>query len=249
MSAAVEEALSQAREIDSDFREFFDTVNSVMDWVPGFLEHLIQPIIDGLGWLGDKIKEFWDSIADVLDNTGSPSKLEAHAEILSGTIMPALHDISDKISPSKLPSNIEWSGSGATAYFGVVGEQKASAETARDLAGELSNTLKELANGIEDFWIAMGIAFAALIVGTVAAIVEACTVVGIPPAIVTIIAAIGIALGAITAAIVALKAIFDTIDTSQDKIDQGLVKLGEDWAMATPEAQAKIDNPGEWKPS
>jgi len=249
MSSTVEDALAQARDIDSDFRGFFDKVNSVMDWVPGFLEHLIQPIIDGMNWLGEKIKEFWDGIKEFLDNTGSPSKLEAHAEVLSGTIMPALQAISDKITPSKLPSNVEWSGSGATAYFGVVGEQKSSADTARDLSGELSNTLKELANAIENFWIAMGLAFASVIVGTVAAIAEACTVIGIPPAIITICAAIGIALGAITVAIVELKSIYDTIDTSQDKIDQGLVKLGEDWAMATPAAQAKIDNPGEWTPS
>jgi uncharacterized protein YukE len=248
MSATIEEALGQAREIDGDFRDFYDKVNSVIDWVPAPLEHLIRPILDGLEWLGERIKEFWDSVADFLDNTGSPSKLEAHAQVLFDSVAKPLETISGDIALDKLPSHIEWTGSGATAYHTIVPKQEKNASDLKDLATDLGNTLKELANGIENFWIAMGFAFGALIVGAVAAIVEACTVVGIPLAIATICAAIGVAIAAIGAAVIEIKTIYDTIDTSQDKIEQGLVDVGEAWAQATPDAQAKMEDPGEWKP-
>jgi|SRR5882757_5220768 len=248
MSPTIEDAVSQARDIDGDFREFFDKVNSVMDWVPGFLEHLIQPIIDGMEWLGNKIKEFWDGVTEFLDNTGSPSKLEAHAQALFDSVAKPLNTISGDIAIDKMPTHIEWTGSGATAYHTIVPKQEKNASDLKDLATDLGNTLKELANGIENFWIAMGFAFGALIVGAVAAIIEACTVVGIPAAIATIAGAIGLALAAIGTAVIELKGIYDTIDTSQDTIEQGLVDIGEAWAKATPEAQAKIDDPGEWKP-
>lgn len=248
MSPTIEEAVEQSREIEGDFREFFEKVNSVLDWVPGYLEHLIQPILDGMSWLGEKIAEFWITVNEFLDNTGSPSKLEAHAQALFDSVAAPLNTISGDIALDKMPTHIEWTGSGATAYHTIVPKQEKNASDLKDLATDLGNTLKELANGIENFWIAMGFAFGALIIGAVAAILEACTVIGIPAAIATIVAAIGVAVAAIGTAVIEFKSICDLIDTSQDAIDQGLVDIGEAWAQATPEAQAKIDDPGEWKP-
>jgi uncharacterized protein YukE len=247
-SPAIDEGLSKAREIGDNFSDFFDTVNDVLDWVPGFLEHLIQPAIDAVNWLKGKIEEFWNTVKEFLDNTGSPSKLEAHSEALINGVFNPLNTMAGDIAPEKLATSTEWTGSGAEAYKQVVPAEVKGVEGLRDLSKDLANTLKELANGIENFWIAMGVAFASLIVGAIAAIAEACTIIGIPAAVATIAGAIGLAIGAIGTAIMELKGIYDTIDTSQDTIDQGLTELGEEWAKASPENQAKIEDPGQWEP-
>jgi hypothetical protein len=50
--------------------------------------------------------------------------------------------------------------------------------------------------------------------------------------------------------VIELKGIYDTIDTSQDKIGQGVTKLGEEWAKATPENWQKVNTLGSdnWRP-
>lgn len=248
MSAAIAEAFREVKEIEDGIREFFEKVNGLLEWVPGFLEDLIQPVLDGLEWLNRKVAEFWAEIREFLDNTGNPDKLERHSEALINNVANPLTTISGNIAMEKLATNTEWTGSGAEAYKAIVPPQGDGLKDLRDLATDLGNTLKELANGIENFWIAMGFAFGALVVGIVAAIAEAATIVGAPAAIVTIAGAIGVALAAIGTAVMELKGIYDTIDTSQDTIDQGVTELGEEWARATPENQAKIENPGEWRP-
>jgi uncharacterized protein YukE len=247
-SPAIDEAIELAKDIEEGIQDFFDTVNNVLDWVPGFLEHLIQPILDGMAKINQAISEFWAEVKEFLDNTGSPSKLEAHAEALLTGVFTPLGDIGGSIAPEKLATSTEWTGSGAEAYKQVVPAQGNGIGGLKDLAKDLANTLKELANGIENFWIAMGIAFASLVVEIVAAVAGGVSIVGIPVAIGVILVALPITIGAIGTAIVELKGIYDTIDTSQDTIDQGLTKLGEEWAQASPDNQAKIEDPGQWQP-
>lgn len=248
MSSAIDEALDQVQEIRDGIQDFFDNVNNLLQWVPGYLEYLIKPIVDGLDWLNRQIAEFWGEIKEFLDNTGSPDKLEHYHEVLIKNVAKPAGDIAGNIAIEKLSTNTEWTGSGAEAYKALVPSQGDGLKDVRDLATDLANALKELANGIENFWIAMGFAFGALIVGIVASIAEAATIIGIPAAIVTICGALGVAIAAIGTAVIELKGIYDTIDTSQDQIDQGVTALGEEWAKATPSNQAKMNNPHEWHP-
>jgi hypothetical protein len=248
MSAAIEEAVQQVRKVDSGIREFFDTINWFLQRVPEPLEYLIQPIVNGMRRLDGKYSDFRNELNGFMLTPGDYAKLESYFEVLVNEVAKPLNTIAGDIAMDKLETSTEWTGSGAEAYKAVVPAQGDGLKDVADLATELGNTLKELSNGIEDFWIAIGFAVAALVVGIAAALAEAATVVGAPPAIVTVIAALGIALAFITTAVIELKSIYDTLDTGLDSISQEIDKVGDEWAKATPQNQAKIDNPRQWRP-
>lgn len=243
-SAAIQEAVKKANEIDQKVQSFFDKVNDLLEWVPGFLSDLIRPILDGLAAIKRKFDEFWAPLKEQFDNFGNPPKLEEYSATWRETVANPIRTISDDVKLENMSTNIEWEGRGAEAYKTIVPPQSEGLADIKDLAVDISETLKELANGIEDFWIAIGIALGSLVIGMVAAIVEAATVVGIPAAIATIIAAIGVAFAAVTAAIVALKGIYDTLDTKQEAIQNGLNDLGDKWSKS----KHGMNNPADWEP-
>lgn len=55
----VYETSRKAQEIEQKVREFFDKVDEVISWVPGIFSHLIEPIVQGMEHLAQKIQEFW----------------------------------------------------------------------------------------------------------------------------------------------------------------------------------------------
>lgn len=249
MSSAIQEAQAKAGDIETKIEDFFGTVNSLLEHVPGFLEHLIEPIKQGLEKLKKKIQGFWDKINEFLENTGDPEKLKQYATTWRDKIGNPIGHIAETISEEKLETNTEWTGSGAEAYKAVIPSQKDGLDSIKDASTDLSSTLKELADGIEDFWIAMGIAFGSLVVGMASAAVEAATVVAIPGAIATAIGALGVAVGFIGDAIIQVKGIYDTIDNSQTDIGQDLKDMGDKWAKAKPVNQKKIDDDKQWEPN
>ncbi|WP_216212411.1 hypothetical protein [Amycolatopsis aidingensis] len=247
MSAVIEEAVRKSDEVEGKVQDLFGKVNDALDWIPWPFDYLVQPITAGMEKLQAEVQKFWQELAEYLDNVGNPGKLQAHAEQWRDQVGNPIGAIADGIALEKLATNTEWTGSGAEAYKAIVPPQGDGLNKMKSLSIELSKTLQDLANGIEDFWIAIGIALGSLVVGIVAAIVEACTVVAIPAAILTAIAAIGVAITFIGAAVVALKGIYDKIDTSQTTIKQGITDLGTEWARAEPRNQKKIDTPGQWE--
>lgn len=244
----IREGLEAAKDVEEGIQDFFDTVNGVLEWVPDALSHLIDPIIEGMNAVAAKVDEWWTEIGDFLDNTGSPDKLEEHAEKWKEEIAKLCGDIAGDVDMSKLSTNTEWTGSGAEAYKAVVPPQGAALNGMKGAANTIAATLKDLANGIENFWIAFGIAAASLLVAIAAAIVEACTVVAIPATIPTLLTGLGIAIAAIAFGVTELKGIHDTIDTKQDAIETEIDNVGEEWAKATPENAGKIADTGQWEP-
>lgn len=248
MSTTVHVALRQSREIEKAIKDFYDAVNWVLQKIPESLQYLIKPAIDGMRRLGKLITEFWEQANKLLAQAGDSDKLEAHAEALFTKVAKPLGEIAGNVAIDKLETNTAWTGSGAEAYKAIVPAQGGGLEDLRDFANELGNTLKEVANGIENFWLAIALAYGALVVAIIGAIAEACTGVGIVLSVATVAAGIGVALGAATTAAVELKSIYDTMDTAQDSISQGIEQLGNEWAKATPKNQARIDAPDKWRP-
>lgn len=248
MSATVYVALRQSKEIEKAIKDFYDAVNWVLQKIPESLQYLIKPAIDGMRRLGKLIAEFWERANKFLAQAGDSDKLEAHAEALFTKVAKPLGEIAGNVAIDKLETNTAWTGSGAEAYKAIVPAQGGGLEDLRDFANELGNTLKEVANGIENFWLAIALAYGALVVAIIGAIAEACTGVGIVLSVATVAAGIGVALGAATTAAVELKSIYDTMDTAQDSISQGIEQLGDEWAKATPRNQARIDSPDKWRP-
>lgn len=248
MSVAVDASLRQAKQIEREFGEFYDGVNWLLRWVPDSLADLVEPVVSGMNDLNRTISQFWVEVRPFLEHPGNPDKLVRHATVLLDDVATPLADIRGTIALQRLATSTEWTGSGAKAYRAVARTQGESLDDLRDLATELSHTLRELAKGIEDCWLAIGLALAALVVGIVTAAGEAVTIIGIVPGIATAASAVRVTRAAINAAVAELRNLRDTVDQSQDTISERIAALGDRWARATPRTQAKINDPDQWRP-
>lgn len=231
-SPAIQQANDKFHELQQKIDDFFNKVNDVLSWVPGFLSDLIKPIEDGLNALRQKVKEFWDRVNQLIDQPGSPTRLHQVAEDWVNKVGNVVGDIAGEISLDKLQTNLDWQGRGAEAYKTTVPAQVDGLNSVKDLANQLRSSLDNLGNGIETFWTAMGVAGAVFAVGAAGAIVAACTVVGIPAAIAAILAAAGVSIGLVTTAILSLQALTNTISTEQTTIAQKVHDLGDQWAKS-----------------
>lgn len=242
-SPAIDLANEKLGELSAKIQEFFDKVDDVLSWVPGFLSDLIEPIQRGLAAFSEKVKEFWDRVNQLIDQPGSPTRLRQVAEDWINTVGNIVGDIiASHLTLDKLQTNLEWQGRAAEAYKATVPQQVTGLESIKGLANQLRASLDNLGNGIETFWTAMGIAAGVFVVGAVAAIAGACTVVGIPAAIAAIATAAGVSIGLVTTAILSLQSLTNTISTEQTTIAQNVHDLGDEWARSNIGAmQSKSD--------
>lgn len=243
-SLVIDEAVAKVNEIERKIQEFFDKVNDVLSSVPGFLDHLVDPIIQGMYQIRQEMQEFWDRLNQFLTNRGDPEKLRAYADDWRESIGNRLGDMAEDIKLYRLRSNIEWEGSAAEAYKAIVPAQSEGLEGIKSLAIQINTSLKSLANGIEDFWTAILIAFGMFVVAIAAAIVGAATVAGIPAAIAALLTAIGACIALIHTAITQRDSLEDMIKTEQDTIAQGTVDIGTEWAKSS----TSMSNPADWEP-
>ncbi|GHF32750.1 uncharacterized protein YukE [Amycolatopsis bartoniae] len=228
-SPAIQQANDKFHELQQKIDDFFNKVNDVLSWVPGFLSDLIKPIEDGMNALRDKVKEFWGRGNQLIDQPGSPDRLHQVAEDWVNKVGDVVGDIAGQISLDKMQTNLDWQGRGAEAYKAAVPAQVSGLNSVKDLANQLRSSLDNLGNGIETFWTAMAVAGGVFVVGAIAA---ACTVVGIPAAIAAIVTAAGLSIGLITTAILSLQALTNTISTEQTTIAQKVHDLGDQWAKS-----------------
>jgi hypothetical protein len=224
-SPAIQQADDKFRELQQKIDDFFNKVNDVLSWVPGFLSDLIQPIEDGLNALKQKVKEFWDRVNQLIAQPGSPTRLHQVAEDWVTMVGNVVGDIAGRIGLDKLQTNLDWEGRGAEAYKATVPAQVSGLNSVKDLANQLRSSLDNLGNGIETFWTAMAVAAGVFVVGAIGAIAAACTVVGIPAAIAAIATAAGVSIGLVTTAILSLQSLTNTIA-------QQVHDLGDQWAKS-----------------
>jgi len=227
----IQQCEDKSREVEKEIQRLFDQVNRVLSHVPGVLEYLIRPIVDGMEALGKSVQEFWDRVNKVWDQPGDPDKLKEVGEQWVNHVGNALGDIADTIKLDQLRTNVEWTGRAARAYSATVPPQSEGLESIKDIAGQMRGSLTNLANAIENFWTAFWFTLAGLVVGIVIAIACACTVVGIPAAIVELAAILTASIAAVGAMIAAVEARNDTIDVEQTVIKQKIDDLGADWKM------------------
>ncbi|XVV00335.1 hypothetical protein ACQPW3_23125 [Actinosynnema sp. CA-248983] len=220
--------------------------------MPEPLRYAIEPARLGMQVLGEKVREFWDRVNQLWDQPGDSDRLRAVGERWVTEVGNALGDIAGTIGPDKLRTTIEWEGRAARAYQATVPPQTAGLNSIKDIVGQLRTSLNALANSIDVFWTTMGLAFAGFLIGAVAAVAAACTVVGIPAAIAALATTIATALAFIGAAILALKSHMNAIETEQTAIRQKIHDLGSTWAMpnTTDMADASVvDGDGsDWHP-
>jgi len=229
----VQQAGDKANELEEKIKEFFDAVNDVLSWVPDFLSDLIEPIQRGIDALNQKIQEFWDRVNLIREQPGDSDRLRQVGDQWANEIGNSAGDIAGTISLDKLKTNIDWTGKAAETYKATVPAQASGLNSVKDLANQMKSSLSSLANAIDNFWLAIKVAFVVFIAGAVAAIATACTVVGLPAAIAT---AAAVSIGLVTTAIIAMQSFTQTIATEQGNITQKIHDdLGE-WSKTNIDA-------------
>jgi uncharacterized protein YukE len=252
MNPLVQEAHRKSQEIDQNTTKFFDQVNSVMSWVPAPLEYLVDPVIRGMQLLNEKLREFWDRVKLLWEQPGDSDRLKQIGEQWVSQVGNALGDIAGTIGLDKLRTTIEWEGRAARAYQATVPPQAAGLNSVKDIAGQLRSSLNSLANSIDMFWMAMGFALTGLVVGIVAAVAAACTLVGIPAAIAFIVGTVAATIGVIAATVMTLESHVNTIETEQAALRQKIRDLGSEWAMPNTadmaDASVSDGDGSDWRP-
>jgi ABC-type transport system involved in cytochrome bd biosynthesis fused ATPase/permease subunit len=150
--------------------------------------------------------------------------------------------IAGDISLDNMRSNVEWQGPAAEAYKAQVPPQ-----------GEALMAVKDIANSIDSFWLAIKFAFAGFVIAIVGAIAAACTIVGIPAAIGVVVAAAAAAIGLITAAVLALESHVNAIENEQTAIRQKVKDLADGQPMtdtaSIADASTHDGDPADWRPN
>ncbi|HEX2297183.1 MAG TPA: hypothetical protein VHH34_01470 [Pseudonocardiaceae bacterium] len=251
-NSLVLETSDKSREIEQKIQEFFDKVNQVISWVPWPASELLGPIQDGMERLAQKMREFWDRVNQLFEQPGNSDRLREAGAQWAEDVGNILGDIAGTVALDKLQTNIEWTGRAAEAYKATVPAQGEALNGLKDLAIEMRTSLDSLAESIDNFWLAMKIAFVTFVVAIVGAIVAAATVVGIPAAIAVILTAVGVCLGVVTATIMALDSHIDTIHNQQTTIQQKVRDVGTEWAKtniaAMSDASVTDGDGSDWRP-
>lgn len=251
MSAVAAQAEEKAKEVERKIREFFDKANETLSWVPGPLTHLIQPIIEGLQKIDQKLRELWDKLDRFLiSEHGEPGTLKNAGEAWVSKIGNPTYDVAGDIALPKLRTNLEWDGRAAEAYKAIVPAQADGLKGIKSLAEQLRNSLTKLADAIENFWTSVLLALGAFIVSIGLAAIEAAGIITLPGAIPTILAGAGAALALITVAVTQTMSMVDTIEGEQTAITQKIHDLGNEWTQSSVDlgdATESDGDPSNWQ--
>lgn len=225
------QAKEKLDDVDHNIKRFFDVVNATLSWVPPPLQWVIDKVEEGVRWLNEKISEFWDRVSQLWHQPGDSDRLRQVGTGWVEQVGNKLGDIAGNVTLDKMRTNIEWEGRAARAYSATVPPQSQGLNAVKDVANQMRASLNSLANSIDAFWIAMGVALATLIVSAIGAIAAAFTVVGVPAAIAAIAGGLTVAVGIVGATIMALESHTNTIETEQNAIMQKIHDIGREWTM------------------
>jgi hypothetical protein len=208
----VVQAKEKVDDVDRNIKRFFDVVNSTLSWVPAPLQWVIDKVEEGMRWLNQKIVEFWERVNQLFEQPGDSDRLRQVGTGWVEQVGNKLGDIAGTITLDKMRTNVEWEGRAARAYSATVPPQSQGLNSVKDVANQMRASLNSLANSIDAFWIAMGVALATFVVAAVAGGLAA-------------------AIGIIGATIMALESHTNTIETEQNAIMQKIHDIGREWTM------------------
>lgn len=240
----IDQSMEKLGEIEDKIRELFDQVNSVMSWVPDVLSDLIEPVRRVMNELNGKMTEFWEATKKFTTDVGDPAKLRRVAAEWADRIGNSVGEIAGSVSLDKLKTNIEWSGKAAETYKATVPAQVAGLNSLKDLGLQIRNSLVNLANGLDSFWLQIYGTFAGLLIATLAALVSAISVVGIPAAIVILIGVVGAGIASIFTTINAVDSLTNSIGVEQAAILDKVKSLGVTWPMTNTDS---MSHSADWK--
>lgn len=251
-----DDAAARANDLAQHVRDFFTTVDEILRDVGGnpVGADVVGGIREGMRSLNAEWDELWAKIQDFLAHRGDSAELRRVAQEWSA----AANDvgaISSRVAPDQMTATIEWEGSAAEAYRLAVPPQHDALGQVKTSGVAMSTSLHALADAIDNFWIAVGVALAACIVGAVGAVATAIEVVTVPAAIAILVGAIGIALGALGVGFAQGVVVTRRVQTDMRSIDQNMTDLGPSWPRPNPAAASALSDasvtdgdPSDWRP-
>ena len=128
--------------------------------MPPPLENMIDPIVQGMRLLSEKVAELWDQVGHLIDQRGDPDRLKQVGEQWVAQVGNVLGDIAGTIALDKLRTTVEWEGRAARTYHSAVSPQAGGLNRSRTSPTRCAARSTALANAIEGFQLTMWFASA-----------------------------------------------------------------------------------------
>jgi hypothetical protein len=172
----VQEALG---EIPKQFQRLIDNINSVLDWLPGWV---MDKINTALRAVGDFIGKVLTEIGKFITQPGVPWTLWNHGTTWTEQVGAKASSWQDVFHIGSLKTDDEWKGSAADAYKNMLPLQQKALGAIKSASDEVDDVLTKMAIAIGVAWLAIVSAIVSFVVELTAEAGAASTGVGAPPA-------------------------------------------------------------------
>lgn len=186
--------------VNDNLTKLFDNSNAAAAKLPGFIA---QKIVDLLKKLQEVVAKMWEEVKQFIEEPGNWGDLSDASKAWTEKVQSPVSAEAGRFTETYSKVDDYWQGRAAEAYKKVIkpeAPQSAATEQCADTAKEISSALNTCKLAIIGFWLAVGIAYSALIYTLIKCCVAAATGVGTLPALGTALGAIGVFLGAVAAA-------------------------------------------------
>jgi hypothetical protein len=172
----VKEALD---EIPKQFQRLVDNINSVLDWLPGWVMDRIK---EALRAVGDFIGKVLTEIGKFDTQPGVPWTLWNHGSSWTDDVGAKASNWQDAFTAGAMETDDQWSGTAANAYKNVLPQQQKALGAVKAATDEVDDLLTQMAIAIGVAWLAVVSAIVSFVVELTAEAGAAATGVGAPPA-------------------------------------------------------------------
>ena len=138
----VREALD---EIPKQFQRLVDNINSVLDWLPGFIMDRIR---DALNAVSDFIGKVLTEIGKFITQPGVPWTLWNHGTTWTDDVGAKASNHQDVFHIGTMETDDQWSGTAATAYKNTLPQQQKALGAIKSATDEVDDVLTKMAIAI-----------------------------------------------------------------------------------------------------
>lgn len=172
----VKEALD---EVPKQFQRLVDNINSVLDWLPGWVMDRIR---DALNAVSDFIGKVLTEIGKFITQPGVPWTLWNHGSTWTNEVGAKASSWQDVFTVGAMDTDDNWTGAAATAYKNVLPQQQKALGMVKAATDEIDDVLTKMAIAIGVAWLAVVSAVVSFVIELTAEAGAAATGVGAPPA-------------------------------------------------------------------
>lgn len=166
-------------EIPKQFQRLIDNVNSVLDWLPGFVMDKINAALKAVG---DFIGKVLTEIGKFITQPGVPWTLWTHGNSWTEEVGGKTSTWQDIFHVGSLQTDDEWKGTSADAYKSVLPLQQKALGAVKSATDEVDDVLTKMAIAIGVAWLAIVSAIVSFVIELTAEAGAAATGAGAPPA-------------------------------------------------------------------